>query len=171
MTALGNGRRAPDVCLIAPAGERQRFVDRHAPEKGNFEVGVDFQPRTYAELIELHDQHPERKFADANGDACSARTRGLLHDLPVRVAHVKHVGKEGNELEAHKAGIIDESERQVGYHDTWFEDLVAIVKVIPTKVVAEATGYNDRTVRRLKRGEFRPSRGQLSKLLSVIVTN
>ncbi len=67
------------------------------------------------------------------------------------VAGVRHVGKEGNDLETHQAGLVTEAERQIEYHDSSFADLVAKLQQIPTKVLAEATGYNPRTVRRLKR--------------------
>jgi hypothetical protein len=100
-TTLSDGCGSRDFCLVAPAGEPGRFVDRHAPAWGSFEVGVDFLPRTYAELIELHDSHPERKYAGVDGEPYTARTRGVLHDLPVRFRHIKHVAKEGNELDDH----------------------------------------------------------------------
>jgi hypothetical protein len=74
------------------------------------------------------------------------------------------VGKEGNELEAHQAGLLTEAERQLEYHDSAFDDLVAKLQQIPTKAIAEVTGYKPRTVRRLKRGGFRPSAERLLKL-------
>jgi len=80
------------------------------------------------------------------------------------VIGIRHVGKEGNELETHRAGLLTEAERQLEYHDSAFEDLVAKLQKIPTKVIAEATGYNPRTVRRLKRGEFRPNPKRLEGL-------
>jgi hypothetical protein len=84
--------------------------------------------------------------------------------LPLVVSGIRHVGKEGNELEAHQAGLLNEAERQLEYHDSAFEDLLAKLKKIPTKMIAEAIGYNPRTVRRLKRGQFRPSATQRNKL-------
>jgi hypothetical protein len=45
-TTLSDECGSRDFCLVAPAGERRRFVDRHAPALGSFEVGVDFVPRT-----------------------------------------------------------------------------------------------------------------------------
>jgi hypothetical protein len=72
--------------------------------------------------------------------------------------YVTHVGKEGHELEAHQADLITEAERQLEYHDSSFEDLVSALQRIPTKVIVEATGYNPRTVRRIKRGEMKPRR-------------
>jgi hypothetical protein len=64
----------------------------------------------------------------------------------------------------HQAGLLTEAERQLEYHDSAFDDLVAALQQIPTRVIAEATGYNPRTVRRLKRGEFRPSAGRRDTL-------
>jgi hypothetical protein len=164
MTALPNGRKPHEVCLIAPAGERRRFIDRHAPADGFYEASVDFTPKTYGDLIQSHDLHPERKFAGPDGLPCRSVTVGLLGDLPIVAAHIKHVGKEGNELEEHDAGVIEESERQLEYHDSAFDDMVRALREIPTTVIAEATGYNQRTVRRLKR---RPSAKRLSALLVV----
>jgi hypothetical protein len=92
---------------------------------------------------------------------------GLLGDLPLVVSGIRHVGKEGNELEAHQAGLLTEAERQLEYHDSAFEDLIVDLRQIPTKTIADATGYNPRTVRRLKRGEFRPSWDRLQVLLSI----
>ena len=80
------------------------------------------------------------------------------------MSSIRHIGKEGNHLEVHRAGVISEPERQLEYHDSAFEDLTAALQQIPTKVIAEATGYNPRTVRRLKRGEFRPSAARCSDL-------
>ncbi|HEV2128943.1 MAG TPA: hypothetical protein VGR22_10020 [Thermomicrobiales bacterium] len=149
---------------MAPAGERHRFVNRHDPKGPVYTAGVDFTPKTYADLIEAYDRHPERKFTGPDGRACQDQTRGLLQDLPLVVSSIRHVGKEGNELEAHRAGVIAEAERQLEYQDSAFVDLVAALQQIPTKVIAEATGYNPRTVRRLKQGEFRPSANRLSQI-------
>ena len=91
----------------------------------------------------------------------------MLRDLPVVVTRIKHVGKEGNELEEHRAGLVSEAERQLEYNDSWFEDLVAALRSISTQAIAQATGYDRRTVRRLKRGEFRPSAKPLQTLLSI----
>lgn len=76
----------------------------------------------------------------------------FLCDLPVATAYIKHVGKEGNELDELDAGLIEEWERNVEYHGSELDDLVRLLRDIPTKLSAETTGYNARTVRRLKRG-------------------
>jgi len=157
LTALPDGVTPDRFCLVAPAGERRHFVNRYDPEGPIYTAGFDFTAKTYVDLIEVYDRHPERKFAGPDGGPCRASTKGLLGDLPLVVRGIRHVGKEGNELEAHQAGLLTEAERELEYHDSAFEDLVAALQKIPPKVIAEATGYNPRTVRRLKRGEFRPS--------------
>ena len=151
------------------AGERRQLHEISPPQDGWYEAGVDFTPKSYADLIQSHDLHPERKFAGPDGLPCRSTTRGLLADLPVHATRIKHVGKEGNELDEHDAGVIDEMERQLEYHDSEFDDLVRMLREIPTKVIVEATGYNERTVRRLKRGEFRPRPERLTRLQQVLV--
>lgn len=47
--------------------------------------------------------------------------------------------------------------------------MVAALKQIPTEVIAEATGYNPRTVRRLKHGEFQPSLERLTALIRLVM--
>ncbi len=71
-------------------------------------------------------------------------------------------------MEAHQAGLVTEAERQLEYHDSSFADLVSALQRIPTKVIAAATGYNPRTVRRLKRGAFRPSERYSKKIGALI---
>ncbi len=164
LTALPLGSDPGGFCLVAPAEEQRRFVNRHEPDGPEYVTGTDFTPKTYADLIEAYDLHPERKFAGPDGRPCRPGTRGLLGDLPVTVTGIKHVGKEGNELEAHRAGLATETERQLEYHDSAFDDLVAALQKLTTKAIAEATGYNPRTVWRLKRGEFRPSSARYSDL-------
>jgi hypothetical protein len=50
---------------------------------------------------------------------------GLLHDLPLAVTSIRRVGKEGNQLEAHRVGAVTELEWQLEYHDSNVEDLIA----------------------------------------------
>ncbi len=68
------------------------------------------------------------------------------------VRRTHHIGKDGDALEAHRVGLVTEAERQLEYHDSVVEALVAALQGIPTKVIAEGTVYNPHTVRRLKRG-------------------
>ncbi len=164
-TGLPEGADRSHFCLVAPAGERRRFVNRYDPKRALYVDGVDVSPKTYADVIRTYGTHPERKFAEPDGRPCQPGTRGLLRDLPLVATGIKHVGKEGNELDAHKAGLVTEAERQLEYDDSFYDDLARVLRDMPTADVARQTGYDRRTVRRLKRGECRPSRERLPALL------
>jgi hypothetical protein len=87
--------------------------------------------------------------------------------LPVVATGVKHVGKEGNDLEEHRAGVVDEAERQLEYGDSFLDDLARVLADMGTADVARQTGYDRSMVRRLKRGVCRPSAERLSGVLAV----
>src|SRR5262245_50080344 len=55
--------------------------------------------KTYGELLEEYEFHPESKCADADGNPCSKRTVGLLQRRHVRIARIRFIGKESNSLE------------------------------------------------------------------------
>ena len=63
------------------------------------------------------------------------------------------------------AGVIEEWERNLEYHDTESDDLVRALRDIPTKEIADESGYNEPNVRKLKRGEFRPGCDRLLLLI------
>jgi hypothetical protein len=66
------------------------------------------------------------------------------------VSGIKHVSKQGNDLEEHRAGLETKAERQLKYHhDSRLEHLAAALGQTPTQVIAEPADYNQRTVRRL----------------------
>ncbi len=93
-------------CLVVAAGERRHFVNWYESRAGLFVAGIDAAPKTYAELIDDDDLHPERKFAGPDGRSCMTWARGLLGDLTLVVSGIRHVGKEGNDLDKHRAGLV-----------------------------------------------------------------
>ncbi|MDP9354987.1 MAG: hypothetical protein M3R02_06830 [Chloroflexota bacterium] len=171
LTALRPDSDPGRFCLVAPARERRRFVNRHEPDGPVYVAGIDFTPKTYADLIQVYDLHSERKFAGSDARPCQPGTRGLLHDLPVLVAGIKHVGKEGNELEAHRAGLVTEAERQLEYHDSFYDDLAHVLRAMGAAEIARETGYDRSMVRRLKRGECRPSAERLPNVLAIAASH
>jgi len=94
---------------------------------------------------------------DQGSGKVSKQVVGVLSDQPIVASRIKHVGKEGNELDEHDAKVIDKVKPNIECHDSEFDDLVEVLREMPTKVIADATGYNVRNVRKLKRGEFWPS--------------
>lgn len=73
-----------------------------------------------------------------------------------------HIGKEGNSLDESRADLQTEPERQLEYGDSEYQDSL----VIPTQQLTEMTGYNPRTIRRIKAGAMRPSDAKFQLLLS-----
>ncbi len=53
------------------------------------------------------------------------------------------------------------------YHNSFYDDLARVLREMGTAEIAQATGYYSSMVRRLKRGECRPSAERLPGVLSV----
>ena len=76
------------------------FVDHTA------DVAADLTGGTLDELF----ASAAAALTDTITDASNVHAK---EDLPLTVSSIRHVGKEDNALEAHKAGIITERERQL----------------------------------------------------------
>lgn len=168
---INAGQSEQKLCLVAPMGNTTGYVNRHAPSDGRFFANVDFKPKTYADLILSYDMHPERKFADSLGVTCKPNTRGLLLDREVQAGKIVHIGKEGNSLDESRADLQTEPERQLEYGDSEYQDFLTELRKIPTTVLAKATGYNPRTIRRIKTGEMIPSNERLIQINNVLHIN
>ena len=60
-------------------GPHQRvtcFVNQHDLKGDVYTASSDFTLKTYADLIEDYDRHPERKFTGTNGRPCQSETKG-----------------------------------------------------------------------------------------------
>ena len=66
--------------------------------------------KTYGEVLEQYEFHPESKCAEANGDPCEKQTVGLLQRRYVQVKQIKYIGKESNSLEEVDAGTAHSTE-------------------------------------------------------------
>lgn len=60
--------------------------------------------KTYGDVLQEYEWHPEPKCADAEGHRCEKPTIGLLQRRHVRVAAVKYIGKESNHLDEVELG-------------------------------------------------------------------
>ena len=61
--------------------------------------------KTYGDVLQEYEFHPESKCADANGNPCSKQTVGLLERRHIRIEQIKYIGKESNTLEEVAAGL------------------------------------------------------------------
>jgi hypothetical protein len=61
--------------------------------------------KTYGDVLEEYEYHPEAKCADANGKVCDRQTIGLLERRHVWIDQIKYIGKESNSLEEVESGL------------------------------------------------------------------
>ena len=70
--------------------------------------GTRFMARvkTYGDVLQEYEFHPESKCADTSEKPCSKQTVGLLQRRHIRVGQIKYIGKESNSLEDVQSGLI-----------------------------------------------------------------
>jgi len=102
--------------------------------------------KTYGDVLQEYEYHPESKCADAHGKACSKQTAGLLQRRHIRVGQIKYIGKESNSLEDVQSGLIH-SEQSVyteypdPRRDEWQTKTLPQLKAIPLhSLVKECKG-------------------------------
>jgi hypothetical protein len=61
--------------------------------------------KTYGDVLEEYEYHPEAKCAEANGKICDRQTIGLLERRHVWIDQIKYIGKESNSLEEVESGL------------------------------------------------------------------
>jgi hypothetical protein len=98
--------------------------------------------KTYGEVIEEYEFHPESKCADAGGNPCDKQTIGLLQRRHVRIDQLKFIGKESNSLENVESGL-EHSEKNVyteyvdPKRDEWTTKIFPALKKAPLKVLLD----------------------------------
>ncbi len=163
------GKDGGTLSLVSPFGARIKFVNRHDPTPGTFRSRVDFTPRTYRDVIEGYERHPERKFADRDGKPCQPSTAGVLFDLPINAQWIRLIGKEANEIEQIDAGLFEnEDERMIVYDEGEWEAIRREIVKIPTKELQRMTGYSRSMVKYLKSGKRTPNAERRSYFRSLL---
>ena len=90
------------ISAKSPAGPTYRISTRNVGEAEEGRIVV----KTYAEVLHDYRHHPEHKFGDIYGRACSRFTAGVLRRRPLNVAQVHHIGKEAKPIEDVAAGLV-----------------------------------------------------------------
>lgn len=128
--------------------------------------------KTYRDVLQEYEWHPESKCADAEGCRCEKPTIGLLQRRHVRVAALKYIGKESNHLDEVDSGLIHAAESVYTEYpdprcDEWHV-LQEALKRIPLKVWEEKTGKSRRMLIDARTGRRRPH-AKNRELLAAIV--
>jgi len=119
--------------------------------------------KTYGDVLQEYEFHPESKCADAGGKPCSKQTIGLLQRRHIRVGQIKYIGKESNSLEDVQSGLIH-SEQGVyteypdPRRDEWQTTILPALKGIPLKTLVKACdgSLSRRALIDLRAGRSRP---------------
>jgi hypothetical protein len=121
--------------------------------------------KTYGEVIEEYEFHPESKCADSSGKVCDQQTIGLLQRRHIRIDSIKCIGKESNSMENVESGLEhDEKNIYTEYvdpkRDEWTTKILPILKKTPLKVLVEnCRGKVSRSgLIKLRAGHSRPHR-------------
>jgi hypothetical protein len=131
--------------------------------------------KTYGELLEDYEYHPEAKCADSHGNPCDKQTIGLLQRRHIRIEQTRFIGKESNSLEEVESGV-EQSEQNVyteyvdPRRDEWATKTLPALKKAPLILVE--TECKSRLSRRaiidLRAGRSRPHRKTQELLATVL---
>jgi len=116
--------------------------------------------KTYGDVLQEYEFHPESKCADANGNPCCKQTVGLLERRHIRIEQIKYIGKESNTLEEVTAGL-HHSEQNVYTEypdlrrDEWQTKILPIIKDAPLLRLAKMSGMSSSALKEIRAGRAR----------------
>ncbi len=177
VVALGHpaGTNPERFHLIAPYNSDSRrwlrfqWIDQYTGERyrittdGHHGSRKTARVKTYGEVLQEYEFHPESKCADADGNACGKQTIGLLVRRHVQIDRVRFIGKESNALEDVEAGMIHSADAVYTEYpdpkrDEWIAKILPILKKTPLSVLTKETGLSRRALISLRVGDSRPRR-------------
>jgi hypothetical protein len=154
--------------LIAPfESNPERWIDLEWLTGGRRVARV----KTYGDVIEEYEWHPETKCADAAGKPCTKQTVGLLHRRCIRLDHIVYIGRESNQLEEVEAGLLRASdgvyvEYQDPRRDYWRERVIPALKALSLKSWQRDTGKSSAVLIDARSGRRRPQAKHCALLIS-----
>lgn len=130
--------------------------------------------KTYGEVVEEYEFHPESKCADADGNPCRKQTVGLLQRRRIQADEIKAIGKESNILEDVEAGSVHSDQAYTEYPDPnrskWETKTLPALKRIPLKIlVKECDGHpSRRALIDMRAGRSKPHRKNQELLAAIL---
>ncbi len=171
--------------LIAPyetdprKWERLHWVDQYSERRYRISTSVDAtrtiaRVKSYGEVLEEYEFHPEAKCNDASGEPCSKQSIGLLSRRHVRIEKLHFIGKESNRLEEVEGqSLFDSAEVYTEYpdarRDEWATRILPKLRSIPMRELIERSGLDRRTLQRIRRGQ-RPHAGNEAALRAIALS-
>jgi len=171
--------------LVAPYESDSRrwlkmdWIDRYSSQTYRIGTTGDHGDRrtarvkSYGDVIEEYEYHPESKCADASGQASGKQTLGLLQRRHVRIDSINAIGKESNSLEEVEAGLVhDEQNVYTEYtdrrRDYWSREVVPALWRISLKAWdRESEGKSRRILIDARLGRRLPHRRHRELLIEI----
>jgi hypothetical protein len=130
---------------------------------GNYRSRQTARVKTFGDVLEEYEFHPESKCADARGKCSTRQTQGLLYRRHIRIDFIKYIGKESNSLEEVDAGLIHSVENVYTEYtdqrrDEWETKIRPALKTIPLSSLIKETGLSRRMLIKARTGRARPHR-------------
>ena len=128
--------------------------------EGHHGVAGTARVKTYGNVLEEYEWHPESKCADATGAPSDKQTIGLLGRRHLRIRALKYVGKESNHLEEVESGLMHAVESvytEYGdpRHDEWLA-IAEALKDVSLNQFGQLTGRSRRMLIDARKGRRRP---------------
>jgi hypothetical protein len=129
--------------------------------------------KTYGDVLNEYEHHPESKCADRNENICNKQTVGLLQRRHVRIDLIKYIGKESNGLEEVDSGLVH-SEQSVyteypdSRRDEWQTNTVPALKKIPLGKLEAETNLSRRMLIKARSGKVRPHPRNRKTLVEIV---
>jgi len=129
--------------------------------------------KSYEDVLQEYEFHPESKCADAAGVPCGKQTIGLLQRRHIQIDGIKYIGKESNNLEEVEAGLIHSAENVYTEYpdprrDEWHTKILPALRNLPQALIVRVTGLSPTTVKDTLAERSRPRRKN-QELLATIV--
>jgi hypothetical protein len=124
--------------------------------------------KTYRDVLADYATHPEAKSLGPHGEPSERGLAGLMKRRPVRVAGIRHVGKESNRLEDVQSGLLQHADEIANSYDDYYT-AVFLPTVVPKlrqlgiRETSRRTGISLGAVSAVLSGTARPRARQLAK--------
>jgi hypothetical protein len=117
--------------------------------------------KTYGEVLNDYEYHPESKCADVRGNICQKQTIGLLQRRHIQIRRVTFIGKESNNLEEVQSGLIHSPQNVYTEYpdpkrDEWETKIRPAMKKVFLSVLEDETQLCRSTLIELRAGRSRP---------------
>lgn len=157
---------------------RQSWIYRYSGKEYLLATGNDAplgfaRVKSYGDVIEDYEFHPEAKCLASDGRTCQKQSVGLLSRRHVRIDQLHYIGKESNMLEEVGEGIIQNADEvYVEYVDPRRDEcetkILPALRKQPLHSLPERTGSSRRALMNLRAGKSRPHRSNLERLRGVL---